>query len=181
MTVIEGEEALADTEFLDRPGLKKVVPKNLIDWYKTEEAQWFAKKIFNELTVEEIHTIYDNVQAHAMLALKYLSDNNGLNLFGSDTPSGPIYSNQPGHKGYWELKLMKEAGVPLHKILASATLNNAKAFQLDSSLGSLTIGKKANIIMLAKNPLMDIEAYDAIEKVVIGGKVIKREDLEVQE
>lgn len=35
--------------------------------------------------------------------------------------------------------------------------------------------------MMTKNPLMDIEAYDAIEKVVIGGKVIKREDLEVKE
>ena len=181
LTVIEGEEALADTEFLDQPGIKKVVPKNLIEWYKTEEAQWFAKEIFNELTVEEIHTIYGNVQAHAMLVLKYLSDNNGLILFGSDTPSGPIYSNQPGHNGNWELKLMKEAGVPLHKILASATFNNAKAFQLDSLLGSLAIGKKANILMMTKNPLEDIEAYDAIEKVVIGGKVIKRKDLEVKE
>ena len=181
LTVIEGEEALVDTKFLDQPGLKKVVPKDLLAWYKTEEAQWFAKEIFNELTVEEVHTIYDNVQAHAMLALKYLSDNDGLILFGSDTPSAPTYGNQPGHNGNWELKLMKEAGVPLHKILASATFNNAKAFHLDSSLGSLAIGKKANMIMMAKNPLMDIGAYDAIEKVVIGGKVIKRQDLEVKE
>ena len=76
---------------------------------------------------------------------------------------------------------MKEAGVPLDKILASATINNAKAFQLDSSIGSLAIGKKANIIMMTKNPLTDIEAYDAIEKVVIGGVVIRRKDLEVKE
>lgn len=181
LTVIEGEEALVDTEFLNQPGLKKVVPKNLLEWYKTEEAQWFSKKIFGELTVEEIHTMYANVQGHAMLALKYLADNNGLILFGSDTPSGPIYSNQPGHNGNWELKLMKEAGVPLNKILASATFNNAKAFHLDASLGSLAIGKKANILMMTKNPLLDIEAYDAIESVVIGGKIIKREDLEVKE
>lgn len=181
LTVIEGEEALADIEFLDQPSLKKVVPKDLLEWYKTEEGQWFGKKIFGELTMEEIHTIYDNVQSHAMLALKYLSDNNGLILFGSDTPSGPIYSNQPGHNGNWELKLMKEAGMPLDKILASATINNAKAFHIDAALGSLATGKKANIIMMTKNPLMDIEAYDAIEKVVIGGKVIEREDLEVQE
>lgn len=181
LTVIEGEEALVDSEFLDQPGLKKVVPKDLLEWYKTEEAQWFAKEIFSELTVEEVHKIYSNVQAHAMLALKYLSDHNGLILFGSDTPSAPTYGNQPGHNGNWELKLMKEAGVPLHKILASATINNAKAFHLDASLGSLAIGKKANIIMMTKNPLMDIEAYDAIEQVVIGGKAIKRQDLEVKE
>jgi homoserine dehydrogenase len=34
---------------------------------------------------------------------------------------------------------------------------------------------------MSNNPLMDIEAYDAIEKVVIGCEVIKREDLEVKE
>ncbi len=181
LTVIEGEEALADTEFLDQSGIKKIVPKDLIEWYKTEEAQWFAKEIFDGLTVEEIHAIYNNVQAHAMLVLKYISDNNGLILFGSDTPSGPIYSNQPGHNGNWELQLMKEAGVPLDKILASATFNNAKAFHLDSLLGSLATGKKANVIMTTKNPLLDIEAYDAIEKVILGGKIIKREDLEVKE
>ncbi len=181
LTVIEGEEALVDTKFINQPALKKVVPKNLLEWYKTEEAQWFAKDLFSESNVEEVHKIYGNVQAHAMLVLKYLSDNNGLILFGTDTPSGPIYANQPGHNGYWELKLMKKAEVPLNKILASATINNAKAFHLDSSLGSLAIGKKANIIMMTKNPLMDIEAYDAIEKVVIGGEVIKREDLEVKE
>ena len=181
LTVIEGEEALVDNEFLNQPALKKIVPENLLEWYKTEEAQWFAKEIFSEQTVEETHTIYGNVQAQAMLVLKYLSDNNGLLLFGSDTPSAPTYGNQPGHNGYWELKLMKEAGVPLHKILSSATINNAKAFQLDSLLGSLAIGKKANIIMMTKNPLKDIEAYDAIEKIVIGGQAIERKDLEIKE
>ncbi|SHG56129.1 amidohydrolase family protein [Flagellimonas flava] len=181
LTVIEGEEALVDTEFLDQPGLKKAVPKGLLEWYKTEEAQWFAKEIFDGLSVEQVHMVYDNVQAHAMLALKYLSDNDGLILFGSDTPSAPTYGNQPGHNGNWELKLMKEAGVPLPKILASATFNNAKAFHLDASIGSLAIGKKANIIMMTKNPLRDIEAYDAIEKVIIGGKIIKRENLQVNE
>ncbi len=181
LTVIEGEEALVDNKFINQPALKKVVPKNLIEWYKTEEAQWFAKDLFSESNVEEVHKIYGNVQAHAMLVLKYLSDNNGLILFGTDTPSGPIYTNQPGHNGYWELKLMKKAEVPLNKILASATINNAKAFHLDSSIGSLAVGKKANIIMMTKNPLIAIEAYDAIEKVVIGGEVINRENLEVKE
>ncbi|MGL1886219.1 MAG: amidohydrolase family protein [Reichenbachiella sp.] len=181
LTVVEGEEALVDNKFLNQSALKKVVPKNLLEWYNTEEGQWFAKELFSESNVEEVHTLYGNAQAHAMLVLKYLSDNNGLILFGTDTPSGPIYANQPGHNGNWELKLMDEAEVPLNKILSSATINNAKAFHLDSSIGSLAIGKKANIIMMTKNPLIDIEAYDAIEKVVIGGEVIKREDLEVKE
>jgi len=116
-----------------------------------------------------------------MLALKYLSDHNGLILFGTDTPSAPTYGNQPGFNGYWELQLMEEAGVPLSKILSSATILNAKAFHLDSSIGSLDKGKKANMILMSSNPLKEIEAYNNIEKVVIGGKVINRTALEVKQ
>ncbi|CAZ97415.1 amidohydrolase family protein [Zobellia galactanivorans] len=180
LTVIAGEEALAEDTFLNQPELTKVVPKKLLEWYKTEEGQWFAKDLFSEYNAEEVHEIYGNIQAHAMLALKYLSDNNALILFGTDTPSAPTYGNQPGHNGYWELKLMEEAGVPLNKILSSATINNAKVFHLDSSIGSLNKGKKANIVLLSKNPLKEIEAYNTIEKIIIGGKLTKREDLEAK-
>src|SRR5690606_7803780 len=132
LTVIAGEEALADDAFLSNPELNKVVPKNVLEWYGTEEGQWFAYELFADFSTEEIHSIYGNIQAHAQLALKYLSDHGGLILFGTDTPSAPTYGNQPGHNGFWELKLMHEAGMPLHQILASATINNAKAFKLDS-------------------------------------------------
>lgn len=179
LTVIAGEEALADGEFLNDPQLKKVVPLNMLEWYKTEEGQWFANELFADYTSEEVHEIYGNIQAHAMLALKYLSDKEGLILFGTDTPSAPTYGNQPGHNGYWELKLMKRAGMPLSQILASATINNAKAFHLDS-IGSLSVGKKANLILMTKNPLEEIEAYNAIEKILLGGAVIEREDLSVK-
>ncbi|SHI95027.1 amidohydrolase family protein [Pseudozobellia thermophila] len=181
LTVIAGEEALADDRFLNQPGLKKVVPQKLLDWYRTEEGQWFANELFGEYGVDQVHTIYENIQAHAMLALKYLSDNNGLILFGTDTPSSPTYGNQPGHNGYWEFKLMEEAGVPLHQILSSATINNAKAFHLDAQLGSITTGKKANLVLLSKNPLKEIEAYNTIEQVIVGGKRIERKKLEISE
>jgi imidazolonepropionase-like amidohydrolase len=181
LTVISGEEALADEKFLEDPELRKVVPAKLLEWYKTDEGQWFANELFSELPAEEAHSIYGNIQGHAKLVLKYLSDNGGLILFGTDTPSAPTYGNQPGHNGFWELSLMSESGMPLNKILSSATMNNAKAYNLDDSIGSLAIGKKANMILLTKNPLEEIEAYNAIDKVVIGGKVIARQDLQVKQ
>ena len=180
LTVIEGEKEMADPEFLKKPELKYVVPGKMLDWYKTEEGQWFAKELFGEYSTDEVFDIYGNIQAHAQLALKYLSDNGGLILFGTDTPSGPIYANQPGYNGYWEMKLMHEAGVPLDKILASATINNARAFQLDSIVGSLGVGKRANMVLMSKNPLKELDAYDQIESVVVGGKVIDRKVLAVQ-
>ncbi len=181
LTVISGEEALADDTFLHDPALNKVVPKKLLEWYRTEEGQWFANELFGDYPAEEIHAIYGRIQAHAKLALKYLSDNGGLILFGTDTPSAPTYGNQPGHNGFWELKLMDEAGVPLDQILASATINNAKAFKLFSDVGSIKVGKKANLILMTKNPLKEIEAYNAIENIVLRGKVLIRENLSAKQ
>src|SRR5690606_3715246 len=129
---------------------------------------------------DEVHAIYGNIQAHAMRALKYLSDNGGLILFGTDTPSAPTYGNQPGHNGYWELRLMHEAGMPLDHILAAATINNARAFQLDAEIGSIAVGKKANLLLLTENPLESISAYDAIENVILGTHSIERENLIVK-
>ncbi|MBQ4912834.1 amidohydrolase family protein [Maribacter sp. MMG018] len=180
LTVIAGEEALADDSFLGNPELSKVVPKKLLEWYATEEGQWFANELFTDYTAEEVHSIYGNIQEHAKLVLKYLSNNGGLVLFGTDTPSAPTYGNQPGHNGFWELKLMNEAGVPLNQILASATINNAKAFKLDSDVGSIKVGKKANLILMTKNPLEEIEAYNTIENIILGGEVVVRESLSVK-
>jgi hypothetical protein len=181
LTVIAGEEALTDDTFLSNPELHKVVPEKLLEWYRTEEGQWFANDLFGDYSDEEVHSIYGNIQAHAKFALKYLSDNGGLILFGTDTPSAPTYGNQPGYNGFWELTLMNEAGVPLNQILASATINNAKAFKLDSDVGSIKVGKKANLILMTKNPLKEIEAYNAIENIVLGGKVLSRENLSVKQ
>ncbi len=177
LTVIAGEEALADSTFLMDPALRKVVPGDLIEWYKTEEGQWFASDLFGDYPPDEVHAIYGSIQAHAMRALRYLSDNGGLILFGTDTPSAPTYGNQPGHNGYWELRLMHEAGMSLDQILAAATINNARAFRLDADIGSIAVGKKANLLILNENPLESISAYDAIDKVVLGTQAIQRESL----
>ena len=177
LTVIAGEEALADSKFLEDTTLKKVIPADMLEWYKTEEGQWFASDLFSGYPPDEVHAIYGNIQARAMRALKYLSDNGGLILFGTDTPSAPTYGNQPGHNGYWELRLMHEAGMPLAQILAAATINNARAFQLDRDIGSIAVGKKANLLILNEDPLKTISAYDAIDKVVLGTQAIQRKSI----
>ena len=178
LTVIEGEAALMDSEFLQDPQLQKVLPKALIDWYRTEEGKWFRKQLFGDYAPEAVRDIYALIQAHGQKALKYHSDHDGNILFGTDTPSGPIYGNPPGYNGYIEMQLMFEAGVPLEKILQSATISNALAFKLDSTLGSIVKGKTANMLLLNKNPLKEIDAYDSIESIILEGNLVGRNELE---
>ena len=107
-----------------------------------------------------------------------MADNDANLLLGSDTPStSNTHTNPPGYNGYLEMREWHAAGVPLERILkAAATIDNARAFQMDKTHGSIRSGKAANVLLLRKNPLKDISAYDSIERVFIGGKVFLREE-----
>ena len=58
-----------------------------------------------------------------------------------------------------------------------ATIENAKAFHLQKRYGTVEVGKKANLLILNKNPLRDITAYNDISQVVINGRPMNRETL----
>lgn len=176
LQVINGLRTLTDSEFLDKSELKNVLPQNLIDYYIANADNMYTA-VFGDAPKNIIINNFNRISNQGKASLKYMNDHNGLILFGTDTPSSPTYGNPPGYNGYLEMLEMKNAGIPLSKIFTSATIENAKAFKLDNLYGTVEKGKKANILLLDKNPLKDISAYNSIIKVIIGGKVINRNHL----
>ncbi|HEX9712741.1 MAG TPA: amidohydrolase family protein [Actinomycetota bacterium] len=72
-----------------------------------------------------------------------------------------------------ELRLMHEAGVPLERVLISATAEAAALLGIDEQVGTLEPGKAADFVLLEGDPLSDVSAY-APEHVVLvarGGRV----------
>lgn len=180
LQVINGLRALSNPEFLDDTELKNVLPQNLIDYYKANSDTMFTA-VFGDAPRDIIKTNFNRISNQGKVSLKYLDEHNGLILFGTDTPSSPTYGNPPGYNGYLEMQEMENAGIPLSKILASSTIENAKAFKLDKLYGTIEPGKKANILLLDKNPLEDISAYNSISKIILNGKVINRNTLSAKE
>jgi imidazolonepropionase-like amidohydrolase len=74
-----------------------------------------------------------------------------------------------------------DAGVPLSVILRAATLENAKALHLSHELGSIEVGKRADLLLLKRNPLANISAYDSIETIFLNGAPVAREALRAQD
>ncbi len=173
LQVIKGLRAMTEEEFLEDPKLLEVLPKEMITFYKSNKERMYAE-VFGDAPPEVINRVFTGISKKGQSALKYLSDQGGIVLFGTDTPSSPTYGNPPGYNGFLEMKGMQEAGLSLEQILASATINNAKAFGLEDKYGSIEEGKKANLLLLDKNPLEDIEAYDAISSVILSGKNYER-------
>ena len=72
------------------------------------------------------------------------------------------------------------ADVSLRQLLEAATLNNAKAFGLAERIGTIEIGKRANLLLLGRSPLQSVEAYDTIRAVWIGGRRLEPASLEAR-
>jgi imidazolonepropionase-like amidohydrolase len=98
-------------------------------------------------------------------------------VFGSDTPGVEGFGNPPGLNGRIELQNWADAGAPLSLILHAATLNNATAFGLSHELGSIEVGKRADLLLLKDNPLTKVSAYDSIETIFLNGEPISRKAL----
>ena len=85
--------------------------------------------------------------------------------FGTDAgPPGRF----PGYFEHLEFQLMRDAGLTPLEILQSATSVAAGCLGL-SDVGSLTVGKWADFVVLGKNPLEDILATRSIQSVYVAG------------
>jgi hypothetical protein len=177
--VLVGEQMYFDSQFLSRKELARVVPADLLEWYGTPEGQWFKNELNRNNVPDKV--MYDGYEngaiRHVRQVVGYLAAKNANFLFGTDTPSGPIYGNQPGLNGYQEMQQLKNAGLSLDQIFKAATLNNAREFKLDSQLGTIAPGKVANLLLLSKSPLESIDAYNSIQTVWVHGQAIPRESL----
>jgi imidazolonepropionase-like amidohydrolase len=110
-------------------------------------------------------------------ATAYMIARGGRILFGTDTPSAPSYANPPGLNGWLEMHRLKEAGETAAQIFKSATLTNARALKLDSDIGTVQVGKRANLLLLRQDPTQTIEAYAGIVKVILNGRVLDPDEL----
>ena len=68
-----------------------------------------------------------------------------------------------------ELREMKKAGLNNWQLLQASTINGAKAVGKDSEFGSVTNGKRADLLLLNKNPLDDIMNVNSIYRVINKG------------
>ncbi len=169
---------------LENPALKKVVPASLLEWYKTEVAQKFKRELaeedFDGLPDPKIVESINHPISRSERTVRYLADKDYDLLLASDHPATPGHANHPGLSTYQEMRHMATLGVSLKQILASATINNAEAFGLESRYGTVEPGKIANLLLLNANPLERIDAYNQIEHIILRGKTIDRELLSAE-
>jgi imidazolonepropionase-like amidohydrolase len=82
-----------------------------------------------------------------------------------------------GLGAHWELWAMTHGGMQPHDALRVATINGAEYLGMDDHLGSLEVGKLADLIVLDLNPLEKIENSESVRMTVINGVVYDAESM----
>ncbi|RYG02949.1 MAG: amidohydrolase [Chitinophagaceae bacterium] len=76
-----------------------------------------------------------------------------------------------------ELELLVQAGLTTQEALNSATLLSAQWLGIDQKVGSIEIGKFADLILLDENPLTDIKNIRKISGVFVNGNWLDKKKL----
>lgn len=74
-----------------------------------------------------------------------------------------------------EFKLMVDNGMPAIKAIRAATVNAADLLGESENLGSLSVGKFADLVAVKGNPLEDVSILETVDFVMKGGEVVKEE------
>ncbi len=83
----------------------------------------------------------------------------------------------PGHSLYRELELYVQAGFTPMEAIQSATIVPARVMGLDKELGTVEVGKRADLIVVNGNPLESIHNIRKVESVVSNGTLFNTAEL----
>ena len=149
----------ADAQLLQGLNLA-YIPKNIVE-------RILYNQQTHSLTPQEQELLkqgYANLQRF----LRRFVEAGGKLLAGSDTASFVL----PGISLHREMELFVEAGLSPMQALQTATQNNAEFLRQDH-VGTLAVGKQADLLIVNGNPLQDIRHTQAIHIVMKGGKIVE--------
>ena len=114
----------------------------------------------------------DKTYLSQLKLIRLLNKRGVMILAGSDFAGMPyVY---PGISLHQELKLLKKAGLSNQEALKAATLNPVKFMKKENLYGSVSVGKFADLIILDKNPITNIENLKTINTVILKGHEVHR-------
>lgn len=120
-------------------------------------------------------TRWDPILAEFRELVQSIRQNHNLMLAGTD--SSAFLENEgdpPGVSLQDELALLVDSGFTPIEGLRAATLNPADFLGLSETLGSVEVGKTADLVLLDANPLDDIRNTERIAAVISRGRYLDR-------
>jgi len=81
------------------------------------------------------------------------------------------HGQREGLGAHWELWMFVQGGMTPLQAIRAATLNGAHYLGMDRDIGSLELGKLADLIVLDANPLENIRNSESVKYTIVNGRV----------
>ena len=132
----------------------------------------WAQDRFKSAPVTENADAASDVVAPIFETVRGVSDRGGRILAGTDSPIVPY-----GLSLLLEIQQLAEAGLAPMEALDSATRVAAEALGVGHELGTIEVGKIADLVLLGGDPLEDIGNLRKTELVIMNGRLVTVEQL----
>jgi imidazolonepropionase-like amidohydrolase/tetratricopeptide (TPR) repeat protein len=140
-----------------------------------------SQEILDDLNKKrEIPGLNENLKAYrethdfTKLNVKKMSDHGIKLAVGTDAGNPAVFFGPSVHR---EMELMVEAGISPAEVIKAATANAAEIVGQGDTLGTISAGKLADILVVERNPLDNIRNTQNISMVIKNGKILDREEL----
>ena len=159
-----------DTAFVEDPRLNQIP-------YLLKQLMWFPdlKRASTRGFDDAGNFVHKAFFDRAAEQVKLASDFGVKLLIGTDVSDTYVFAGSSLHD---ELKMFVDAGVSPMKAIRAATLSAAEFSEQDQFLGSVDIGKSADLLLVNGNPLEDIQNTQRLEAVMMAGVYYDRTALD---
>jgi hypothetical protein len=146
-------------------------------WYHQSSKLWLDPKLTRFITPEQLMRVRSPVHLwpEDMAVLTMGAELRKLYRNGTSLQLG-AHGQMFGLDAHWEMDLLSRSGLTPAEVLEIATIRGATQHGLEGALGSLEVGKLADLVVLEANPLDDIANAQKIRYVMKNGVVFAGAD-----
>jgi imidazolonepropionase-like amidohydrolase len=139
----------AHTDVWKHPILSKYVPRSVLE----------PRSVRREIAPEEDFNVLNVARAATALQRAGVPINIGA------------HGQREGLAAHWEIWTLAKGGMTPLEAIRAATLNGAKYLGFDKDIGSLEVGKLADLVIVDADVLADIYKSDRVSQVMLNGRL----------
>jgi hypothetical protein len=165
--VVDPTIGIFEQMFINKPGQLANGYSSIIGMFPAEFKRSFY---YGGLPHAKGHEAEYTASLDKMIKMIRLLHQNGITIV-------PGTDDFPGFALHRELELYAQAGLSNHEVLKAATLTSAKVAGKDNELGTVAVGKKANLILIDGDPLKNISDVRKVELTIKNGNLYEPKTL----